>query len=201
LSFNAYPYDIDSYFDGLDAIMQSPSGSSLVKECDDIEKNKILKMLGESYKDIELDGTDVINVFKGDFSNEGNIEYAVIIMAGFLRWQQYYFYKLDNNKLINLDFDKVVATNFYHGDLAMMQDYSKMEFNHHIASPFAITLNGKTYIRFMSYPAGRTEYDKFQLQLCTYLWEGNKFTLSGPNLDFSRSTGKLENTEDCPGPS
>jgi len=68
-----------------------------------------------------------------------------------------------------------------------------------VAEPFAIIKNGKTYLRYMSYPGGSRDYDKTKLELCTYFWRGNKITLTGPNWRFIKSSTKLIKDNHCIG--
>lgn len=200
LIVDAADLDVDSadYFKALSLIRKPPKAAIAISACDSTEKNKILGLLKKNDKINLENGIEQITVFKGDFSNQGFTEYAIVTSEGSIHWNEVTVFKLVNNELIDLDLNQMIANNFYQGKIDMMTDYSQREFSNHIAEPFAIKLKGKTYLRFMEYPGGRMDYDKTKLMLCTYLWEGNKFTLVGPNLAFSKSTGKLIETKHCP---
>ncbi|MFI5205986.1 MAG: hypothetical protein ACHQVK_03520, partial [Candidatus Paceibacterales bacterium] len=75
------------------------------------------------------------------------------------------------------------------------------DFYYWVSNPFAIKKGGKTYLRFMNYPDSSPSdgYDTDGLRLCTYLWQGNKITLSGPNLRWSKKQKKLVEATDCVG--
>ena len=174
--------------------------------CNFNEKKQVLKLLSQNkhFKDqkfdltLNSDGTlqdqynDRYEIYKGDFSNEGIIEYALISTGGSGNYNDVSVYKLINNHLVDVDLGKIISTDLLHGGDVGPDFYG------HTADPFAIIKNGKTYIRFMDYPDDQS-YDKTKLLLCTYLWEKNKITLSEPNLTFSRTTGRLVGTNKCMG--
>ncbi|WED42674.1 hypothetical protein [Legionella cardiaca] len=191
--------DPDSYFSALALIKKPPADSIAILACDHDEKIKIINMIKKSGSKLDLDenGLRQITIYKGDFSNEGFVEYAVVISEGSIHWEEVFVYRMENNKIVDIKLNKIIANNFYHGNSEMMTDYSMREFNHHTANPFAVSLKGKTYLRFMEYPA-RSDYDKTKLLLCTYLWQGKQFTLAGPNWTFLPNSDQLVAAKNCP---
>ena len=107
-------------------------------------------------------------VYKGDFSNQGVEEYLFDSEGGSGHYDMItQVYRLENKNFKKINFEKVLADN------NLQQEGG---FYSHLAKPFAYELQGKTYIRFMDYPAGHTNYDPAQLHVYTYFWQGNKLT-------------------------
>lgn len=188
----------EDYFKATEQITKPPIGSTAILACDLDEKKRFLHLMKQSnikdIEDIELADNGNIYVeneeaavYKGDFSNEGAVEYALIVSNGVV-----YVYRLKGNQLVDANLDQVIIKNLLPGG-----DMSRFYMN--TASPFAITKNGKTYLRFMSFPGGHADYDKTQLELCTYLWQGKQFTLAGPNWRYTSKNGNLVPALDCIG--
>lgn len=87
-------------------------------------------------------------------------------------------YKFIGDHLVNANFDQVIVKNLIPGK-------GMGAFYMNVADPFAITKNGKTYLRFMSYPGDHMDYDKTKLKLCTYFWQGKKLSRLEPNWTFN----------------
>lgn len=94
---------------------------------------------------------------------------------------------------MNADLNRIIVNNLIPGG-----DMGN-SFYLHVADPFAITKNGKTYLRFMNFPGGSMDYDKTKLRLCTYLWQGKQFALAGPNWRFNKLGDHLVSAKDCVG--
>ena len=115
-------------------------------------------------------------VYKGAFSNQGVEEYLFVSEAGSGHYDTIkQVYRLENKTFKKIDFEKVIADN------NLQQEGG---FYSHLAEPFAYVLEGKTYLRFMDYPVGHTNYDPKQLHVYTYFWQGDKLT------KISRRDGK-----------
>jgi hypothetical protein len=196
--------DTDDYFQALKQIKEPPIGSVPILACDSNEKKRFLDLMKKSdikdFTDLKLDEDgkisarwdDQIEIYKGDFSNEGMTEYALITTGGTMHANTVYIYKLISDHLVNVNLNNIIITNLIPGS-----DMRNFYFN--VADPFAIKQNGKTYLRFMTYPGGHTDYDKTKLQLCTYLWQGKQFTLTGPNWRYDKDN--LVPAKDCVGSS
>jgi len=191
------------YVKSLKRIQLPFDGSTAIVPCSLDEKKRIIRLLPQSTsRDIanitmNKDGQiftpwkEKIEIYKGDFSNEGNVEYALVSTGGSGHVNAVTIFKEEDNKLLYVNLDQVIINNLLIG-----KDMSS--FYLHTANPFAITKEGKTYLRFMSYPREGKEYDKTQLLLCTYLWQGDKFILTGPNWSYSID-GDLVETKKCLG--
>jgi len=199
------PTFADDYFKSLDRIRTPPVGTTPILPCSINEKMHVLTLLKrddiDHFKDatFEIDGDGKISdqknhvlyeMYKGDFSNEGIAEYAIVATSGTGNYDTVNVYKIINNHLVDAKLDRVISHDLLHGGDVGPGFYG------HTASPFAVIKNGKTYIRFMHFPSPR-QYDKTQLVLCTYLWKKNKISLSGPNFTFSKINGELVEAKDC----
>jgi len=191
----------ENYFQSLTEIQTVPPNSTAVLPCGLDEKKQVLALLTQSKFNPQLHLTsdnlivnsslEMFELYKGDFSNEGMTEYALVSTSGSMRANWVTVYKLFNNRLIEANLDNVISKDLLNnGDLGP-------NFYLYTANPYAIVKNGKTYIRYMSIPY--SSYEKSQLMLCTYLWTKNHIVLSAPNLTFSPATGKLINTNQCIG--
>lgn len=201
---SAFSANTDDYSKSLQQIKKPPAGSIAVLPCSISEKKQILPLLMKvkttffhNYKlHIENDETiydeyrDSYQIYKGNFSNEGITEYAVIFTGGTANANTVSIFKLLGNRLVDTNLDKFISKDLLKGGDVGPNFYM------YTADPFAIVAQGKTYIRFMNYPSGFT-YDKSKLVLCTYFWQKNKIVLSGPNLTFSPTSGKLIKASDC----
>ncbi len=110
------------------------------------------------------------------------LEYALVTTGGTMHANTVEILKPINHQLVDAHLDQSISKHLLAGS-----DMSR--FYLHVANPFAIIKNGKTYLRFMEFPY--KEYDKKKLLLCTYLWEGEKITLTGPNLSFTGPNDSL----------
>ena len=194
----------DDYFKSLQQIKNPPTGSIAVLPCSISEKKHILLLLMKVKTaffhncklHIEDDGTiydeyrSSYQIYKGDFSNEGITEYAVIYTGGTMHANTVFVFKLLGNLLVDANLDKIISKDLLKGDDLGPNFYLN------IADPFAIVMQGKTYMRFMDYPPHLT-YDKSKLKVCTYLWQKDQIILSGPNLTFSPISGKLIKALNC----
>ncbi len=196
--------DID-YFKSLEQIQKPPIGSVPILACDIHEKKRVLDLMNKSnikdFEDLKLTDNgsiydrwnERIEIYKGNFSNEGAIEYALISTGGSMHANTVNVYKLIAGHLVKANLDQVIVNNLIPGgDMGS-------SFYLHVADPFAIEKNGKTYLRFMSYPGGNMDYDKTKLRLCTYLWQKKQFTLAGPNWSFTHLNNNLVAAKDCIG--
>jgi hypothetical protein len=134
---------------------------------------------GEAYK-----------LYKGDFSNENADEYALVSTGGSMGVSDVYVYKRIGDRLVNARLDQTIIAN-------VMPGGEMKDFHFWVADPFAIVRGGKVYLRYMDYPGEGRYYDKSQLRLCTYLWEKNRFALTGPNLRFRTRNAPLSQTKEC----
>lgn len=193
------------YFKLLEKIKRPPSDSTPILACDLVEKKHVLNLFNKSgikdFDDLKMteNGSiydrwnEEIKIYKGDFSNEGVTEYALISTGGTMHANTVTIYKLIAGQLVNAHLDQIIIDNLIpDGDMGS-------SFYQNVADPFAIVKNGKTYLRYMSYPGGNTDYDKSKLQLCTYLWQGKQFTLAGPNWSYTKLNDNLVSSKDCIG--
>lgn len=170
------PIAAADYFETLTRINKPPQNSIPVLPCSVVEKKRVIALFKQDgindfdeLKLIEVDenkrligkvynrSKEWVEIYKGDFSNEGEIEYALVVdLWGSAHSDEAQVYKLINNHLIKLH---------------LQIPYSS------VASPFAIIQDGKTYLRFIHLPIGETNYDQTQLRLCTYFWKGKKLNL------------------------
>jgi uncharacterized protein len=129
-----------------------------------------------------------ITLYRGDFSNEGATEYALV---GGGQMSDVNFYKLVNNRL-------VLATAYEEAKNKHIQFPQGDGYDLYGFKPFAFIKEDKTYLRYGDYPIGHINYDKSLLKVCTYLWDGktSNITLVGPNLKVAPD-GKLIPVTDC----
>ena len=185
----------NNYFKALAEIKALPAGMVAVEKCSPDEKKQVINRLktknfaNASAKN-RLFLLDISDIYKGDFSNEGLTEYAVLTSAGSMGANTVTVYKQINNELVDMYLDTAIINNLFPG-----QDMSR--FYLQVATPFAVVNHGKTLMRFMQYPAGQ-DYDATKLKLCTYVWEGPKFSLASPNWTFD-SKGHKVAAKDCLG--
>lgn len=182
------------YFKAVAEIKKLPPHAVAVRPCTTAEKKMIIQLVKqnklEKFGDLKLnaqgqlanDWDDEIEVYKGDFDNSGATAYAFVTRGGSMRAQTVTVYKQVGNQLLDLDFSEVVMKNLIPGQ-------EMNEFYKWVSDPFAMTKDGKTYLRFMNYPGTPADYDKTKLQLCTYLWQKNNIILTGPNKGPSRCIG------------
>jgi hypothetical protein len=177
------------YFGILNTINKIPEGAKEIDKCDKNEKEKFLALLkktmteNEFIDDFGYDST--ITVYKGDFSNQGRVDYVVVSEQGSGHYDTLYIYHLEGDKLISVN-----------------SDYKRFEAfrgDSNAADPFAFVKNNKVYIRFMNYPKdGHFDYDPSQLYTCTYLMEGSKVTLIGPDYIGTWPEYKVIPFDGCP---
>jgi hypothetical protein len=195
----------DKYLKSLEQIMKPPPGASPILACSKNEKKQVLELIKrdniEAFKEVQfkIDSKGIISdqnndgtyeIYKGNFSNEGIVEYAIVSTGGTGGYNTVKIFKLVKDHLLDANLDEVISHDLLHGGDVGPGFYG------HTASPFAIIKGGKTYIRYMDLPASRN-YDKTQLTLCTYLWEKNKISLSGPNYTFLPGNEKLSEAKNC----
>lgn len=191
-SVPVFAYSTDDYFQAVEQINKLPTDSTPVLPCNLAEKQQIVAMLksNKEYAGLKLDKAgglidqwnEDVEIYKGYFSNNGVLEYAFVFTGGTMHANTVKVFKRVNNQLEDVHLDRIIVNNLFPG-----ADMSR--FYLHVANPFAIVKNGKTYLRFMEYPY--KEYNKTKLLLCNYLWEDNKFILTGPNLSFTGPNGSL----------
>jgi hypothetical protein len=203
------------YFKSLDQIMRPSANETPVLPCNIKEKIYVLNLLkrdktqlkpdeskdfsNKDFSDLKMNDHGIVSdqknnvdyeIYKGNFSNQGIVEYALISTGGSGNYNSVSIYQLIENHLVNAELDKTISHDLLNGgDLGP-------NFYGYVARPFAVVKQGVTYIRFMDFPASRV-YDKSRLMLCTYLWKKNKISLAGPNLSFSPTSGKLIKTKKC----
>jgi len=174
------------YFKAVKEIQKIPAGATPVLECNLTEEKDVIKLLDP--KDLEsifggkpkIYKTGItthygesVKIYKGDFSNSGNIEYLFMVEGGSLATDTVMgVYKLAEGHLINLHFDNIVIKNIL-GKKDLSSFYMWMP------KPLAFVQNNKTYLRYMNYPTTENKYDRTQLLVCTYLWKGKEFKLMG----------------------
>lgn len=192
----------ESYFQALELIQKPPAGAAAILPCRVEEKRYFLDLFNKrsknSFANLKVsDNGNVYNteneqieIYKGDFSNEGKTEYAVVTTSGSMHVNTVTVYRLISGQLIDMHLDNIIIEKLLPG-----KDMSHFYF--HVATPFAVTKNGKTYLRFMSYPGGHRDYDKTKLELCTYFWQGKNFNLVGPNWGFVHSKNQLIHNKNC----
>lgn len=156
-----------------------PVGAKEIPECSLSEQKQIIKLLPKEevnkvyggkpqfHDDYigDYDG-DTITLYKGNFSNSGYTEYLFLSQhGGSLDTDTVVaVYRLANNHLVKLDFDNILIKSLPNGNIE--------NFYLWVANPFAITKDGKTYIRFL---------DRQTQLVCTYLWQGDNIKLIGPD--------------------
>lgn len=163
----------EEYFKLLEKILHPPAGATAVSPVSQAEKDVVLKQIKQTTL-----GED-ITVLKGDFSNEGVAEYAVIATGGTLHMSTVTIYKPIGKQLVDAQLDETIIQ-------ALIPGGDMSHFYLQIATPYAIVQKGKTYLRYMEYPGGNRDYDKNKLLLCSYVWQGKekKFRWAGPELSF-----------------
>jgi len=173
--------------------------SSTQKESDYLLDNFAIQSLTLDKDNATIeDGTRYYVIYKGDFSNEGVTEYALVSTNSVGEHNNMVnIYKLIDNHLVDTGLGDIISRDLLNGrDLGP-------DFYNWVADPFAIKKDGKTYLRFMNYPstpADRSDgYNTDELRLCTYILQGEKITLSGPNLKYSKKQNKLVEATDCTG--
>lgn len=128
-----------------------------------------------------VDGYDDHYVlFKGNFNNTGTAQYLLLgTGAQTMTNSVIGVWQVSGTSMTSLNFDgNVVNGVIGNGDIS--------SFYLHVAKPFAYIYNGKTYLRFVQGPDGDdpqspNRYDLSQLAVCTYLWQGQSFSLVGPS--------------------
>lgn len=156
---------------------------SLINQLSPTERHGMVYSLDTEGRVIDQDKNTDYEIYSGDFSNDGSREYVMVSMSGSLGVNTVSLYKIINQKLIPVDLDNIIST-----DLLKGEDLGP-NFYLYTAHPFAVIQNGKTYLRYMSYPY--KTYDKSKLLLCTYFLYKDHIRLTGPNYTFSAKTGKL----------
>ena len=216
---NADP-DNTPYFKILDHIKKLPADATPILKCDNPNEIKQFMTLlkkssaqkGSDYQldnfiiqSLKLDKSNTIeddygnyyDIYKGNFSNEEGItEYALVSTNSVGEHSNdVNVYKLIDGHLVDAGLGDIISR-----DLLSGRDLGP-NFYDWTADPFAIKKEGKTYLRFMNYPSTPADssdgYNTDELRLCTYLWQGNKITLSGPNLRYSIKQHKLVEATDC----
>ncbi|MDX1901674.1 MAG: hypothetical protein SFW66_06680 [Gammaproteobacteria bacterium] len=181
--FSPYAFAKDkhaSYFKSLQALEKLPKGATPVQPVSDTIKNQISHLLN-----LQNTGT---TIYRGDFNQDGITEYAVITTSGSIGAQTVNMYRFEGGLLFNEHFDQAVTQSLF-----PKKDMSK--FYLFVAKPFAFTLKGKTYLRFLN---ASSNYDKYALRVCTYQWhQNNTFSLSGPNLKFDQTNDQIVPADDC----
>jgi hypothetical protein len=183
----------DTYFDALEKINVAHDNEKAIPPCSDEEKIELIRMLklsdDKKLNAYAIDRGLVINqygemveIYKGDFSNEKVTQYALITTSGTMRNNDVMILEKQDKHLIKRNLDATIIDN-------LIPNGEMSDFYTHVGKPYAFIKNGKTYIRYMNIPY--KEYDIAQLQLCTYLWEGNVITLTGPNWTFDKKSGKM----------
>lgn len=107
--------------------------------------------------------------YKGDFSNEGIVEYAVVTTGGTMHVNTVTVYKYLKGHLVDAHLDYAILGAFMPGD-----DMSR--FYNFVTMPFGYVSNGKTYIQFSDTHL-EEEKEFISTLTCTYLWEGEKIKL------------------------
>ena len=111
-----------------------------------------------------------IELYEGDFSNQGQREYLFLAAdGGTLHTDSIVrVYRQVQEKLIQIDLNAIIIKDIMHG-------YDLSNFYYWMPRPIAFVKNGKTYLRFMEY------YSKDKPALiCIYFWDNNKFTSINP---------------------
>lgn len=189
------------YFKAIDQITKPPIGSVPILPCSMAEKKWVVTLLIKSgVNDYKLEsyegktyissGGDEVEIYKGNFSNESGVEYALVTTGGSMHVNTVSVYKLINKRFFDTNLDQIISNNLFPG-------YDISHFYMWVAKPFSIVKNGKTYLRFMEFPSSSQDYDKTRLGLCTYLWQGQKFILTGPNWTYAKPNGNLAEKKDC----
>lgn len=187
-----------------------PSEANAILPCDFAEKERVVAMFNRDFKGdkLTLDPESAIvaessnttyEIYKGDFSNEGAVEYAFVSTSGSGRYNYVDIYKLVDNHLVNINLDNIISKQLLNGgDLGP-------GFYGYTAKPFAIVKNKKTYLRFIDLsftePEDGSVPQGLRTTLCTYLLQKERFLLSGPNLKVSPQNGKITKSTDCVGSS
>ena len=194
LSLPVFAEAPDPYFEALQTIQKQPLDATPILPVTEEERKHFLALLQQSdLKEVDLsDGYGSRQVdftlYKGDFSNEGITEYALITTQGSGHFNTVYIFKLEHGRLVNTHFDRITANLFLY-----------------TATPFAVRKANKTYLRYMVFPNkeqinAQGEYDRTKLKLCTFIWEEGKVTLAGPNLSFGPEGNLITvKEEDCRG--
>lgn len=160
-----------------------PSGATPILKSSLNREKEILKLISNQDKHDLFGGEpkvfpegimdnygDNLEVYEGDFSNQGKNEYLFLAAAGGSMNTDtiVQVYRPEQKKLIKIDIAPIIIKNIMHG-----ADLSK--FYYWMPRPIGFVKNGKTYLRFMDYyPENKP------ILICTYLWESDKFTLVGP---------------------
>lgn len=179
------------YFGVMNKIAVPPKDAKAINACDDKEKEKIIALLKSSIEnkdDVDTLLNDAaITIYKGDFSNRGRVDYAIVSEQGSGHFDTITFYHLEGNKLVNVDSD-------YTKFVEMQGEQGAMN----VADPFAFVKNNKVYIRFMTFSKrDHFDYDPSGLSICTYLLQGNQLSLAGPNLAGTWPEYQLVQFDDC----
>ncbi|MFN7098001.1 MAG: hypothetical protein ACK4PR_10675 [Gammaproteobacteria bacterium] len=178
----------------LDIIQKLPEDATPIQQCNADEMRFFLQLMINNHITNELfyptmvkvedDGSFVDGygnqflLFKGNFNNTGVQQYLLLatamqMMSNFVVgvWQ------VSGASMTELDFDHNVVNGVIgHGDMS--------SFYLHVAKPFAYISNGKTYLRFMQTPDDielQQTNNQLQFAVCTYMWQGQSFSLVGPS--------------------
>ncbi len=201
--------DGEAYFVAWSAMEKVPEGAKVISACNENEIKEIVSLMKNNknilfvdkrvsdsdfsyrYKDGELsfcyDTCRDLEIYKGDFSNDGTTKFA--FANGFEELRMYK--RVGNHLEEDLSFGAAIKAHVHWPD---HDGYGIQYFRPN----FAYIKNGKTYVRFHPNIYNGTNYDKSILRACTYLWDGqsNKFSLTGPNFRVAYN-GKLIPADDC----
>lgn len=172
-----------NYFQALKKIQELAPGVTAVLPCNIEQKKYFIALLTQNGLNKTSDGSPKIKmdnngnvsdnydedmqIYRGDFNNQGAIEYLLITTSGSLAANTVSaVYKVVGKKLVALDFDGDVKVNLGLRDLSRFYLFT--------AKPFAYIKDNKTYLRFLKVSS---DYNPAELQVCTYLWQQRYFTL------------------------
>jgi len=189
----------DGVFDVLVKLNKLPPGASPILPCNLDEKKHVIDLLrNNGMQDLVLspDGVlfdqwqDTVEIYKGDFSNEGAVEYALVTTGGGMDMNTVNVYKLVGNQLVDTKLDGIVVANrIPGGDMSRFYSW--------VGKPFAVVQKGKVYLRYEQYRWHAADPNKIRPMLCTYFWQKDKFTLADPNLNKTQKAPGLSAAGSC----
>jgi hypothetical protein len=186
-------------FDVMAKLNQLPVGAAPILPCGLDEKKRVVDMLrGKDDPDLTMspDGVvsdqwhDTIEIYKGDFSNQGAVEYALVTTGGDMNMNTVTVYKLAGNQLVDAKLDDIIVANrIPGGDMSRFYSW--------VGNPFAMIQKGKVYLRYEQYQWAAADPNKIKPMLCTYFWQKNKFAATDPNLNKPQKNPGLSATQRC----